>query len=66
MADYRASGNPRRIWLEETRSLTSKYNLAMSRDIAGFAYWHIGGETPEVWPALRNAAKHDAISGPGQ
>lgn len=66
VADYRASGNPRRIWLEETRSLTSKYNLAMSRDIAGFAYWHVGGETPEVWPALRNAAKYDAISGPGQ
>ncbi|WP_334071865.1 MULTISPECIES: S-layer homology domain-containing protein [Paenibacillus] len=65
VADYRSSGAQRRIWLEETRSLTSKYSLAMSKDIAGFAFWHIGGETPEIWPALRNAAKYDAIVGPG-
>lgn len=60
-AEYRSSGAKHRIWLEETRSLTKKYAMALDRNIAGIAYWHIGGETPEIWPALRNAEKYDAV-----
>ncbi|MEK5477006.1 S-layer homology domain-containing protein [Paenibacillus sp. FSL R5-0407] len=50
-----------KIWLEDSRSLTQKYTMALEENIAGFAYWSIGGDTPEVWPALRNAAKYSAI-----
>ncbi len=59
-AKYYASA-AHRIWLEESRSLTQKYAMAMEHNLAGFAYWHIGGDTPDIWPALRNAAKYSAI-----
>lgn len=59
--EYRSSGAQHRIWLEETRSLTKKYAMALDRNVAGIAFWHIGGETPEIWKALRNAEKYDAV-----
>lgn len=60
-AEYKESGDKHLIWLEDSRSLSAKYSMAMEHQIAGFAYWHIGGETPEIWPALRNTAKYAAI-----
>ncbi|WP_245954420.1 S-layer homology domain-containing protein [Fontibacillus phaseoli] len=64
LAQYTAtyySATAHRIWMEESRSLSEKYGMAKNRNIAGFAYWHIGGETPEIWPALRNAEKYSAV-----
>ncbi|MEF2964640.1 S-layer homology domain-containing protein [Paenibacillus sp. M1] len=60
-AEYSSAGSIHRIWLEESRSLSRKYGMAMEHGVAGFAYWSIGGEVPEIWPALRNAAKYAAI-----
>lgn len=44
-----------KIWLEEGRSLTAKYKLAIDKDLAGLAYWHIGGESSDLWTSIRNA-----------
>ncbi|WP_068782016.1 S-layer homology domain-containing protein [Paenibacillus sp. GM2] len=59
-AVYQANGIAHQLWLEETRSLSQKYKMASERGIAGFAYWHIGGEFPAIWPSLRNMAKYMA------
>ncbi|MOA55188.1 hypothetical protein D3C78_1789360 [compost metagenome] len=58
---YWQSGLKHRIWLEESRSLSLKYEMALERGVAGFAYWHIGGETTEIWASLRNVAKYEQI-----
>ncbi|WHX47637.1 S-layer homology domain-containing protein [Paenibacillus woosongensis] len=52
------SGAAHRLWLEDSRSLSLKYQMAASRGIAGYAYWHIGGETPDVWTSLSNAERY--------
>lgn len=64
VASYVSGGKTHQIWLEDSRSLSSKYSMALERDVAGFAYWHIGGETSDIWPALRNAAKYHALKQP--
>lgn len=59
-AEYTTNGVTHQLWLEETRSLSTKYGLGAERGIAGFAYWHIGGEFPAIWPSLRNMSKYMA------
>lgn len=58
---YWQSGLKHLIWLEESRSLSLKYEMALERGVAGFAYWHIGGETTDIWASLRNVAKYHRI-----
>ncbi|MNO80889.1 putative sporulation-specific glycosylase YdhD [compost metagenome] len=58
---YWQSNSQHKIWLEESRSLSLKYKMALENDIAGFAYWSIGGETMDIWASLRNAAKYNAM-----
>lgn len=58
-AEYRKSGLLHRIWLEDSRSLAEKFRMGLSTGIAGFAYWHIGGESPEVWTSLKNTEKYE-------
>lgn len=60
--DYYKNGITHRIWLEEARSLSLKYKMAMDRQIAGFAYWSIGGETPDIWTSLRNTERYASYS----
>lgn len=55
---YVKSGQVHRIWIEDSRSLSQKYQMAMNHGIAGFAYWHIGGDTPDIWTSLRNTEKY--------
>lgn len=65
VSQYIATYNDRglhRIWLEDSRSLSLKYQMALERDIAGFAYWHIGGETPDIWTSLSNAERYSSYS----
>lgn len=57
VASYLLGSQQHRIWMEDGRSLTRKYLLGASRHIAGYAYWYVGGENPEVWAALRNAGR---------
>ncbi|MFD1176088.1 S-layer homology domain-containing protein [Paenibacillus puldeungensis] len=56
--DYWTSGALHRIWLEDSRSLAQKYKMAANRNIAGYAYWHIGGESPDIWTSLQNTEKY--------
>ncbi len=51
-----------RIWAEDSRSLTLKSLAVAERGVAGLAYWSIGGETADVWPAIRNAAKYASFA----
>lgn len=62
IATYTSSGATQRIWLEDSRSLSLKYQMALKQGIAGFAYWHIGGETPEIWTSLSNADRYFSYS----
>ncbi|OMF36861.1 hypothetical protein BK133_08025 [Paenibacillus sp. FSL H8-0548] len=54
-AAYTKNGVTHRMWLEDGRSLTAKYKLAVEANFAGLAYWHIGGESADVWASFRNA-----------
>lgn len=58
---YWQNGVKHRLWIEDSRSLSLKYEMALDRGVAGFAYWHIGGETTEIWTSLRNVAKYHRI-----
>ncbi|WP_160297277.1 S-layer homology domain-containing protein [Paenibacillus sp. IHBB 10380] len=61
-ASYQQNSVQHRIWLEESRSLTGKYQMGLQRNIAGFAYWWTGAETPDVWSALHNAERFDGYN----
>ncbi|MNI54040.1 putative sporulation-specific glycosylase YdhD [compost metagenome] len=50
------------VWLEDGRSLTAKYNLAVQRKLAGTAYWYIGGESSDIWTSLSNAQTYYSYS----
>lgn len=45
------------IWIEDGRSLIAKYDLTVKNNLAGVAYWYIGGESPDIWSSLKNAEK---------
>lgn len=57
---YTQNGKTHSLWLEDARSLTLKYKLGQSRQLAGFAYWSIGGESSGIWQALWNASRFDS------
>lgn len=57
--EYRKNGTRHKIWLEDARSLSEKYRLGARYGIAGYAYWHIGGESPDVWTSLKNAERYE-------
>ncbi|MFC5650050.1 S-layer homology domain-containing protein [Paenibacillus solisilvae] len=54
---YTQNGIPHFIWVEDGRSLSAKYKLAVNGTLAGLAYWYIGSESPDIWASLRNAEK---------
>lgn len=58
VASYTKQSTQHKIWLEDGRSLTAKYRLTLNKKLAGTAYWHIGGESSDIWPSLRNAEKY--------
>lgn len=57
VASYTKSGLKHTIWFEDGRSLIAKYNLSVSKNLAGVAYWYIGGESADVWASMSNAEK---------
>lgn len=61
-ANYQRNLVQHRIWLEESRSLTLKYQMGLQRNIGGFAYWWTGAETSDVWSALHNAQRFDGYN----
>lgn len=44
-----------KLWLEEGRSLTLKYQLGQDEGFAGFAYWYPGGASSDLWSSIKNA-----------
>lgn len=60
--EYRKNGTLHKIWLEDARSLSEKLRLGMKFGVAGYAYWHIGGESPDIWTSLQNAEKYAGYS----
>lgn len=56
--DYTKQGVKHRIWAEDSRSLTLKYEMAISRGVTGFAYWYMGAETEDIWTSIHNAGKY--------
>lgn len=58
VADYIQLGRKHRVWLEDSRSLTAKHQMAAERQVAGFAYWWMGAETQDVWSSLRNSERY--------
>ncbi|MCJ8010949.1 S-layer homology domain-containing protein [Paenibacillus sp. KQZ6P-2] len=55
---YTRQGSQHRIWVEDGRSLSLKTMMAEKRGVAGFAYWYIGAETPDIWTSLTNATRY--------
>lgn len=66
IADYNQYGTQHRIWMEESRSLSIKVQLAANFQTAGIAYWSIGGENPEDWDAVRNILKYASYRFPAK
>lgn len=58
VASYVKNSEKHSIWFEDARSLVKKYQYAVSKHIAGIAYWYIGGESEEIWKSMRNAEKY--------
>lgn len=54
-ATYTLGGSLHSIWTEDARSLSMKHAAGASSNLAGYAYWYMGGETADVWPAISNS-----------
>ncbi|MCM3630691.1 S-layer homology domain-containing protein [Paenibacillus glycanilyticus] len=54
---YQLNGLKHQIWIEDGRSLAAKYKTAMDHDLAGLAYWYMGGASPDVYASLSNAER---------
>ncbi|WP_235431548.1 S-layer homology domain-containing protein [Paenibacillus sp. VT-400] len=59
---YNSNGKPRYIWAEDSRSLSAKVLMSEQRQIAGLAYWYMGGETADVWNAISNASRFESYN----
>lgn len=57
-SEYWKANTKHRMWLEDARSLSAKLQLGTHFGLAGYAYWHIGGESPDIWTSLRNVEKY--------
>ncbi|MGY2129987.1 glycosyl hydrolase family 18 protein [Blastococcus sp. SYSU DS0617] len=49
---YARDGEQHTVWYEDARSLRAAQELAHDAGLRGVAIWQLGGEDPEVWPAL--------------
>ncbi|MGZ4107145.1 MAG: glycosyl hydrolase family 18 protein, partial [Tumebacillaceae bacterium] len=58
VASYTKSGVGHKIWVEEGRSLTLKYQLGLKSGVAGSAFWYEGSETVDIWTSLKNASNY--------
>jgi spore germination protein len=60
--DYMLDQQQHKIWLEDSRSLSLKYQAAATNNIAGFAYWYMGSESSDIWVSLRNMMKYSSYN----
>jgi spore germination protein len=54
VASYTIGEQDHTIWMEDSRSLSLKYQYLINKGIAGSAYWSVGDENPDIWKALEN------------
>lgn len=57
---YTSAGSRRKIWTEDSRSLSAKVRYLEQLDIGGYAYWYMGSETSDVWTAIENVRTYEA------
>jgi spore germination protein len=60
IATFTKLGANHRIWVEDSRSLSLKAQMVAAKGVAGFAYWYMGSETPDIWTSLRNVTKYSS------
>lgn len=58
VASYTKNSMKHTIWIEDGRSLIAKYHVVVNKKLAGVAYWHIGGESSDIWASMRNAKRY--------
>ncbi|WP_027417910.1 S-layer homology domain-containing protein [Aneurinibacillus terranovensis] len=56
VANYTDNGVAHTIWVEDSRSISRKYQLVAKNNVAGTAFWYVGGESDDVWKGLDNLA----------
>lgn len=52
-AQFRYDEKLYKIWLEDSKSLNEKMNLAKENNLAGVAVWKLGLETSDVWKVIK-------------
>ncbi|OZQ66471.1 hypothetical protein CA600_11210 [Paenibacillus sp. VTT E-133280] len=57
VANYSKQSIKHTIWIEDGRSFIAKYDLSVKNNLAGIAYWYIGGESADIWSSVSNAEK---------
>ncbi|WP_342555671.1 S-layer homology domain-containing protein [Paenibacillus sp. FSL R7-0652] len=60
--NYISNQTARAIWAEDSRSLSAKVLMSRKQNIAGLAYWYMGGETSDVWNAITNALQFESYT----
>ncbi len=55
-ADYTVDGDHHRVWFENTRSISTKMDLLARNNLAGWAAWRMGQESPDFWPIISTLA----------
>lgn len=61
--EYTADGVEHTAWFEDARSLSAKLDLAAEQELGGVFLWRLGGEDPDVWPALRETDEERESAG---
>jgi spore germination protein YaaH/peptidoglycan/xylan/chitin deacetylase (PgdA/CDA1 family) len=50
---FRDGDRNHEVWLADTESVRGQARIAAATNIHSLALWRLGGEDPEIWPALR-------------
>jgi spore germination protein YaaH len=50
-------GRAHSVWYEDARSLAAKLEVARHYGLTRVVLWRLGGEDPEIWPALRTGLR---------
>lgn len=56
-ADWQENGTRKRVWLEESRSLSEKLGLIKKYKLGGAAFWRYGFENGEIYQEMEEAIK---------
>lgn len=51
---YTSGGTARTVYYADAQSVVARLALVDKYSLAGAAFWRLGGEDPQVWPAVRS------------